>query len=222
MKNLFDAARLLLLDMASTFCFLGFYLLTGNIPLSVVIGIVLGVTQIGWEFVRRRPIDTMQWLSLFLVVASGTATLLTADPRFFMVKPSVIYVIVGLVMLKPGWMTRYLPPIAAELVPDIATIFGFFWAGLMFLSAALNIIVATHFSPITWASFMSGYAVVSKLVLFLIQYATMRIVASRRSRERASISAPLHERPTAPSREAPAAASHGATTAPLRETQGLT
>ena len=33
----------------------------------------------------------MEWLSLFLVIAAGTATLLTNDPRFVLFKPSVIY-----------------------------------------------------------------------------------------------------------------------------------
>ena len=41
--------------------------------------------------------------------------LLTDDPRFVMLKPTLIYCIVGTVMLKPGWMTRYLPPIAREI-----------------------------------------------------------------------------------------------------------
>jgi intracellular septation protein A len=182
MRNLFAAAKLLLLDMASTVFFLVVFLLTKNIPLAVVLGVALGVAQIGWEFVRKRPIDTMQWMSLFLVVGAGAATLLTNDPRFVMLKPSLIYLVVGVVMLKPGWMNRYLPPLAKELVPDIAFIFGFVWSGLMFFSAALNLIVALNFSVVTWASFMSIYGVVSKLGLFLIQYATMRYIGIRRRR----------------------------------------
>jgi intracellular septation protein len=182
MKNLFEAGKLLLLDMASTFFFLVLYLVTKNIPLSVVLGIALGVAQIGWEFARKRPIDTMQWMSLFLVVGSGTATLVTADPRFIMVKPSLIYIVVGLVMLKPGWMNRYLPPVAMEVVPDLAFIFGFIWAALMFFSAALNVIVALNFSVTAWAWFMSVYGTLSKLGLFLTQYVTMRYIGVRRRR----------------------------------------
>jgi intracellular septation protein len=182
MRDLFAAAKLLLLDMASTVFFLVVFLLSKNIPLAVALGVALGVAQIGWEFVRKRPIDTMQWLSLFLVVGAGTATLITNDPRFVMVKPSLIYLVVGVVMLKPGWMNRYLPPVAKELVPDIAFIFGFIWSGLMFFSAALNLIVALNFSVVTWASFMSVYGIVSKLGLFLIQYATMRYIGIRRRR----------------------------------------
>ena len=157
MRDLFAAAKLLLLDMASTVFFLVVFLLSKNIPLAVALGVALGVAQIGWEFVRKRPIDTMQWLSLFLVAGAGTATLITNDPRFVMVKPSLIYLVVGVVMLKPGWMNRYLPPVAKELVPDLAFIFGFVWSGLMFFSAALNVIVALNFSVVTWASFMSVY-----------------------------------------------------------------
>ena len=145
MKNLFEAGKLLLLDMASTFFFLVLYLLTHNITLSVALGMALGVSQIGWQYARKLPIDTMQWLSLFLVLGSGAATLLTHDPRFVMVKPSVIYLIVGIVMLRPGWMNRYLPPVAIEIVPDIAVIFGYVWAGLMFFSAALNLLVRSEF-----------------------------------------------------------------------------
>jgi intracellular septation protein len=144
MKNLFEASKLLLLDMASTFLFLVLY--------------------------------------LFLVLASGTATLITNDPRFVMVKPSVIYTIVGIVMLKPGWINRYLPPVAIELVPDIAFIFGFVWAGLMFFSAALNLIVAFNFSVVAWSALMSIWAIVSKAVLFLIGFVTMRTIAVRRRR----------------------------------------
>lgn len=187
MKSLFQAGKLLLLDMASTFFFLFLYLLTKNITLSVLLGMALGAVEIGWEFVRKKPIDTMQWMSLFLVLGAGTATLLTDDPRFVMIKPSVIYCVVGIVMLKRGWMNRYLPPVAIELIPDIATIFGYAWAGLMFFSAGLNLIVALNFSVMTWSKFMSTYAIVSKLALFLIGYATMRTIAVKRRARLAAI-----------------------------------
>jgi intracellular septation protein len=110
---------------ASTFFFLILFLTPRNLPLSVILGMALGVAQIGWQFARKEPIDTMQWMSLFLVLGSGAATLITRDPRFVMVKPSLIYTVVGAVMLKTGWMNRYLPPLAMEVVPDIASMFGF-------------------------------------------------------------------------------------------------
>ena len=182
MRNLLNAGKLLLLDLASTILFLGVFLLTDNIPLSVALGIALGVGQISLQLARKKPIDTMEWLSLFLVVASGSAALLTNDPRFVMFKPSLIYVIVGVVMLKPGWINRYLPPLAKAVVPDIAVIVGFLWAGLMFASAAVNVVVAFNFSVVTWAWFMPVFGIVSKIALFLISFAMMRFIARRRLR----------------------------------------
>ena len=190
MKNLFHAGRFLLLDMASTLFFLALYLWTDSIPLSVALGVALGIAQIGWQFARKKPIETMEWLSLFLVVSSGAATFITNDPRFVMIKPSLIYVIVAVVMLKPGWMNRYLPPVAMEIVPDVVFIFGFVWSGLMFFSAALNVIVALNFSVVTWASFMPIYAIVSKLGLFLTQYAIMRYIGVRRRRAQMILALP--------------------------------
>jgi intracellular septation protein len=180
MKYFLDAAKLLLADLASTLLFLVLYLVTNNLALSVATGMALGLAQIGWQFFRSKPIDTMQWMSLFLVLGAGAATLITDDPHFLMLKPTVIYIVVGIVMLKPGWVNRYLPPIAMEVVPDIAVLFGFLWAGLMFFSAALNLFVALYFSVVTWSAFMSIYGIVSKVTLFLIGSVTMRTIGRRR------------------------------------------
>ena len=186
MSNLMQSARLLVSDLASTLLFLVVLLATRNLMLAVALGVGLGLLQIGWFMARRKPIDTMQWLSIGLVVVSGVATMLTSDPRFVMLKPTVIYCIVGAYMLRPGWMNRYLPPIAVATVPDIAYMFGFVWSGLMFLSAALNIALALMLDPVTWASAMSIWGIASKVVLFLMQYATMRAIGVRRGRAAAS------------------------------------
>ena len=180
MRNLLHAAKLLLLDLASTIVFLFAYVVSKNIPLSLALGMALGVVQISVQFVRKKPIETMEWLSLFLVVASGTAALITSDPRFVMFKPSVIYMIVGVVMLRRGWINRYLPPLANAVVPDIAIIVGFLWAGLMFASAAVNVFVALNYNIVTWAWFMPLFGIMSKIVLLLISFGTMRMIGRRR------------------------------------------
>jgi len=182
MKDFLNAARLLLLDLASTLFFLVVYLLTHNTILAVGLGIALGLAQIGIQFIRRRPIHVMEWLSLVLIIAAGIATLLTHDPRFVLIKPSVIYAIVGGVMCKPGWLNRYLPDIARTVVPDVATIVGFAWAGLMFMSAAVNAFVALTCSLETWALIMPIYGIVSKVVVFVAGFAAIRLIARRRIR----------------------------------------
>ena len=188
MANLMHSARLLVTDLASTLLFLAVLLITKDLMLAVGLGVGLGIVQIVWMKARRQPIDTMQWLSIGLVVVSGIATMLTSDARFVMLKPSVIYCIVGAYMLRPGWMTRYLPPIAVQTVPDLAWIFGFVWAGLMFGSAVLNVVLAMTLDPISWSATMSIWGIASKVALFLIQYVTMRTIGMRRGRAAAAAS----------------------------------
>jgi intracellular septation protein A len=180
MKNLFEAGRVLLLDLASTVLFLILYLATDNLFLAVGLGMALGVAQIGWQLAHRRSVEALQWLSVVLILASGTATFFTHDPRFVMLKPSVIYCIVGVVMLKRGWMNRYLPPRAAP-VADVATTFGYVWAGLMFASAVLNIALALTLDAKSWAAAMSAWGIASKIGLFLVQYAVMTMIGRRRA-----------------------------------------
>jgi hypothetical protein len=61
MKDFLKAARMLLLDLASTLVFLVLFLLTHNTVLSVGLGIVFGLSQIGFQLIRRKPIETMEW-----------------------------------------------------------------------------------------------------------------------------------------------------------------
>lgn len=182
MKNLFQASKILLLDLASTLLFLAVYVLTGNLFLAVGLGMALGIGQIGAQLLRKQPVEALQWLSLVIIFASGTATFLTDDPLFIMMKPSIIYVIVGLVMLKRGWMTRYLPPIARTTVPDLAITFGYVWAGMMFFSAVLNIVLALTLDVTAWAAVKSVWAIGSKIGLFGVQYAIMKSTGIRRAR----------------------------------------
>jgi intracellular septation protein A len=182
MRELLASAKFLLLDMASTLLFLAVYLLTHNPILSVGLGIAFGLVQIGTQLTRGKPIAAMEWLSLFVIVAAGAATLLTHDPRFVLLKPSLFYAIAGVVMLKPGWLNRYLPDIVKRVTPDVATGVGFYWAALMFVSAAVNVYVALTRSVAEWALVMPIYGIVSKVVVFLTGFAAIRFMTRRRVR----------------------------------------
>jgi intracellular septation protein A len=181
-KHLFPAARALALDLASTICFVTLFALTGNVVLSVTLGMAMALAQIAWRLTHRLPIDVLQWVSLAVVALAGGATLITHDPLFVKLKPSAIYLLVGCAMLQKGWMLRYMPPRAIELVPDMAIAFGYVWAGLMFFSAALNLVLAMGQGIMAWGTVMALWGTGSKIVLFVLQYAAMRMVAIRRFR----------------------------------------
>jgi intracellular septation protein A len=180
-KEFLLAARALLLDIASMVVFLVVVWLTDNLYWSAAIGMAFGVAQIVWQLARHQPIEALQWLSLVQVLAAGTATLLTDNATFMMLKPSVLSVVLGVVMLKRGWMKRYISPATAALVGDIAIRFGFIWAWLMFFTGALNIALALTLDTKTWSVAMSFWGLGSNIALFLLQYAVMDWIARRRT-----------------------------------------
>ena len=124
----------------------------------------------------------MQWMSIGLVVVFGGATLFTHNPHFVMVKPTLIYIAIGVVMMKRGWMQRYIPPVAMEDGADLIMGFGYVWAGLMFFTAAANLVLAMGDTKL-WLAFLAVFPAGSKIVLFFIQYATMRVVITGRQRQ---------------------------------------
>jgi intracellular septation protein len=112
--------------------------------------------------------------------------LLTRDPRFVMLKPTAIYCLVGWAMLQRGWMLRYMPERAMTYVPDLAYGFGYVWAGMMFFSAVLNLVLALKLDVVAWGTVMSIWGTASKIGLFFLQYGIMRFVGHRRYRAQQS------------------------------------
>ena len=180
MKTLAYAIRPLALDMLSTLFFAGVFALTNNVVLSTVIGMGTGVTQIAWLLLRRRRIAALQWASGGLVIVMGSAAIITHDPRFVMIKPTIIYTVVAASMLQPGWLLRYLPPVSLEFLPrSVVVIAGFGWAALMALTAGLNLYFAFFTSPALWVAFLAVWPMASKLGAFAVTYAGLRWVALR-------------------------------------------
>jgi len=180
MNHFLSAAGFLIEDFAGTLLFLAVFGLTQDMAWAAAAGVMLSVAQVGWRLVSKRGVDALQWVSLGLVVTAAFASFMTKDPRFVMLKPSVIYLIVGGVMLKRNWMARYMPKVALEKIPDMVILFGYVWAGLMFASAALNVALALTLPPGQWALAMAVWGPCSKLALFLIQFPVMKLVGRRR------------------------------------------
>ena len=180
--SLIYAGKGLAADMFSTLLFAGLYAVTHNVYMATGVAIAAGLAQVGYLKARGKPVDAMQWMSLGLVVVFGSASLLTHDPRFVMLKPTLIYAVIGAVMMKPGWMVRYMPPVALLWSRDVMVVFGYVWAGLMFLTGALNLALVAHGDPKLWAWFIGVFPVASKLALFAVQYLTIRFIVIARRR----------------------------------------
>lgn len=84
-------------------------------------------------------------------------------------------------MLKPGWMERYIPQIAAgHLTERLVARFERAWAGLMLFSGALNSALSFAIDARITANIMAPWAVRSKVALFGTQYLLFRSIARPR------------------------------------------
>lgn len=178
MSNLVHAGRALATDLLPTLVFAALIALKVDVVVATVASMAVSVGQIALQVMLRRPVAPLQWASLGLVVTFGAAGVLTHDPRFLMAKPTLVYATVGAVMLKRGWMLRYLPPAAVEHGRPAQIVFGYVWAALMFATAAANLVIATAF-PALWPAFLASVPTASKIVLFAVQFVTVRHIAIR-------------------------------------------
>jgi intracellular septation protein A len=179
MKDVFGK---LLTDFLSTIVFLTVYLTTGNVLLATSVAIAGAVAQVVYSRVKGEPLAFMTYASLGLVIVLGSATLLTNDPRFVLAKPSIAHFAIGAIMLRRGWMLRYMPPLVSETIPEYVTVAGYAWAALMFALGLGTIAVASTGDLKLWAIYVSVVSVGAKVAAFAIQYAVFRILITNRIR----------------------------------------
>jgi intracellular septation protein len=139
------------LDVLSGWLFLAIYLITDNIYLSTALGAATGLGQACWLILRRQKVDPMQWMALVLVVVLGCATIVTSNPTFVVFKPSIFEGCIAFMMLRPGWLLRYVPTLAREVIPGLLFLWGYLWAAAWFLLAASNLYVAHRYGLRAWA-----------------------------------------------------------------------
>jgi intracellular septation protein len=175
------AVRPIATDLGATFAFYVLLAVTGNVAAATLTGIVLGVGQLIVMKARRIAVAPMQWASLVLIVVMGGLTLVTQDARFVLVKVSIFYFAIGGTMLLPGWLYRYLPPIAANRVPrGLVTGFGLAWAALILGTGAINLVLTFTVPALAVARFMLWWAPLSKIALFAVRFALFRGLVRRR------------------------------------------
>jgi intracellular septation protein len=179
MQNVF--ARLAT-DFFSTIVFLVVYLTTDNIVLATGVAIAGAIGQVLWSRIKGRELGYMTWASLGLVIVLGSATILTNDPRFVLAKPAIGHFAIGAIMLKRGWMLRYMPPIVAETIPEYVSFAGFAWAALMFVLGLGTIVIAMTGDIKLWTIYVSVVLLGAKIAAFAIQYVAFRMLVTSRIR----------------------------------------
>ena len=179
--------RTLLADMAAGLLFFAVLTFTNDIYKATLAGVVFGVGVAVWIWIKARRLEPMQLLGLGLVLVMGGATIALHDPRFMMYKPTIYFLCAGLVMLKRGWMYRYMPKVTnARELPAASMLArrrfieraGAIYCAVTLGMALLNALLALEASQKTWALFnAAGAPVVYSLMGILLWLGAKRVRA---------------------------------------------
>ena len=189
MRTLLYALGPMLFDSLGVIVFAVLLVAGAGIVAATIAGTAVAIAVVGYELARGKKVAALQWISLASVLLTAAATLFTGDPRFVMAKPTIVYLIVGSVMLRKGWLNRYIMPEQQALVGDVMDRFGMIWAALMFTSAALNLVVAVFFTA-WWPLFIGIFPLASKFGLFAIHIAVVHFIGQARLRRGVDLRSP--------------------------------
>jgi len=150
-----------------------------GIYFATAVAIVASVVQMSWYYLRRKPISSMQWLSLGIILVFGGATLVLQDDRFIRWKPTALYwsfagaLLVGRVFFGANWLKKLMASLEISLPEAVWT--RLTWAWIVFFAAmgCLNLYVSSHYTIDTWVNFKVWWSMGLILAFSLAQGAYM-------------------------------------------------
>ena len=125
---------------------------------ATAVAIVATIVQIAYLRFKTGKVETMQWVSLGVIVVFGGATLLAHDENFIKWKPTVLYwlmggaLLVGLVLFKKNFI-KSLMGAQMQLPDSVWNTLNWAWPGFFAVMGMLNLWVAFNFDTDTWVNF---------------------------------------------------------------------
>ncbi len=149
MKIFFDLLPVILFFIA--------YKVAG-IYVATTVAIVATCLQIAWGWWRTRKVESMQWITLGVIIVFGGATLLLHDETYIKWKPTVVYWLIAIALLVAahGWgknPIRAMMGAQIELPDPVWWRLNAAWAVFFALMGVLNLYIARSFSTDTWVNF---------------------------------------------------------------------
>lgn len=158
---------------------LGTYTLTGTIasaqaPIlaATAVTMVASALQIVWQKSSGKNVETMQWVTLLLVVSLGCATLFFNDERFIKWKPTAVYWLLGGAILfwQIGLKRNALQALLGsqlKLPDNVYVTLAYAWAAFFVVMGGVNLWVAFRFSTEIWVDFKL-FGTLGSTVVFVI------------------------------------------------------
>ena len=139
---------------------------------ATAVAIVATIVQIAYLRFKTGKVETMQWVSLGVIVVFGGATLLAHDENFIKWKPTVLYwlmggaLLVGLVLFKKNFI-KSLMGAQMQLPDHVWNTLNWAWTGFFAAMGVLNLWVAFNFDTDTWVNFKM-FGGISLMLAFVV------------------------------------------------------
>jgi len=143
-----------------------------DIYVATAVVIVATIIQVAVTWLKYRKVETMQWITLGLIVVMGGATLYLQDEQFIKWKLSIIEWLFGIAFIgsqfvgnKP-FIERMLSA-NLELPANIWKRLNFMW-GLFFISVGfINLYVMYNYNTDDWVTFKT-FGVPGLMIVFVL------------------------------------------------------
>ena len=163
MQTLFDFFPLLLFFLC--YKFFGIYVATAS-------AMVASLIQVCIYRLRYQRFETMQVVSMCLIVVLGGLTLFFHNPWFIKWKPTVIYWLTAIVLIASSFfasknLVQKLMEKNIQLPDSAWKKLNYAWCLFFTIMGILNLIVAYHFDTDTWVNFKL-FGGTGLMVLFIL------------------------------------------------------
>ncbi|HEY6095382.1 MAG TPA: septation protein A [Gallionellaceae bacterium] len=148
--------------------------------LATAAAMLATLAQVIWVKLRHGRVDTMLWVSFFLIVILGSATLLLHDETFIKFKPTALYwafagaLLVSRLLFKRNLVRNLLQELLRKgmegklVVPDATwDRFNLAWSVFFMALGGINLYVASHYATDTWVKFKL-FGATSMLFAFML------------------------------------------------------
>jgi len=145
-----------------------------DIYVATAVVIVATLLQVGFTWFKYGKVETMQWITLGLILVMGGATLYLHDEKFIKWKLTIIEWAFGLAFLGSHFIgekpfVERMMAAALQLPAPIWKRLNLVWAGFFIGVGFLNIYVMNHYNTDDWVLFKTIGVPVLMVVFIVLQ-----------------------------------------------------
>lgn len=144
-----------------------------DIYVATAVVIVATILQVAFTWFKYHKVETMQWITLGLVVVMGGLTLILHDEQFVKWKLSIIEWLFGVAFLGSQFVGNKKPFIERMMSSQLTLpakvwkTLNYCWAGFFIGVGCLNVFVMFNFDTNDWVTFKT-FIVPAMMVVFIV------------------------------------------------------